>query len=121
MSSASVLFGTPDFASYSGSKHAVRAITEALSIEWERYGFPVCDLMPPFVDTGKLRANVKASRIIARLGINLSAEDVAQEVWALVRSPRLHRPMTLPIRELWPLARAMPTSLVRVVLKRLWR
>jgi len=34
MSSASAAYGIPDFASYSASKHGVRAMTEALDIEW---------------------------------------------------------------------------------------
>lgn len=121
MSSASVLFGIPDFASYSSSKHAVRAITEALSIEWERYGIHVCDLMPPFVNTGMLQANAAASRLVTRLGVNLDADDVAQEVWKLVQAPRLHRPMTRSLRALWPLARALPVGVTRGVLKRLWK
>jgi NADP-dependent 3-hydroxy acid dehydrogenase YdfG len=121
MSSASALFGTPDFASYSASKHAVRAMTEALSIEWERHGIRVTDLMPPFVNTGMVQANQQSSRLFERLGTNLAAEDVAKAVWNLVRRPRLHRPLTPQFQALWPVARAMPAGLTRQVIKRLWK
>lgn len=121
MSSASAVFGTPDFASYSASKHAVRAMTEALSIEWERHGIRVTDLMPPFVKTGMVQANQQNSRLFDRLGTNLAAEDVAGAVWQLVRKPRLHRPLTRQFQALWPVARAMPSGLTRQVIKRLWK
>lgn len=121
MSSASALFGTPDFASYSASKHAVRAMTEALSIEWERHGIRVTDLMPPFVNTGMVQANQQNSRLFERLGTNLAAEDVAAAVWQLVCKPRLHRPLTRRFQALWPVARAMPSGLTRQVIKRLWK
>ena len=121
MSSASALFGTPDFASYSASKHAVRAMTEALSIEWEPHGIRVTDLMPPFVNTGMVQANQHSSRLFERLGTKLAAEDVAAEVWNLVRKPRLHRPLTPQFRALWPVARALPSGLTRQVFKRLWK
>lgn len=121
MSSASAVFGIPDFVSYSGSKHAVRAITEALSIEWEPHDILVGDLMPPFVNTGMVQANQEKSRIITRLGAKLSPEDVAQEVWNCVQKPSLHRPITVPLRAVWPLIRAAPATATRGVLKRVWK
>jgi NADP-dependent 3-hydroxy acid dehydrogenase YdfG len=121
MSSASAVFGTPDFVSYSGSKHAVRAITEGLSIEWEPHGIRVCDLMPPFVNTGMVQDNQENSRLIARLGANLTPDAVAQEVWRLVRKPLLHRPITLPLRLVWPLTRSLPVAMTRGILKQLWK
>jgi NAD(P)-dependent dehydrogenase (short-subunit alcohol dehydrogenase family) len=121
MSSASAIFGTPDFASYSASKHAVRAMTEALSIEWERHGIRVTDLMPPFVNTGMLQPNQQNSKLISRLGVKLSAEDVANEVWKLVQRPRLHRPITLQFRALWPVTRLAPSGISRQIIKQLWK
>lgn len=110
MSSASAIYGIPDFASYSASKHAVRALTEALAIEWVQYGIRVTDLMPPFVSTGMVSSQTYASRLIETVGVNLRPADVAAEVWSLVHSPRLHRPLTLSMRALWPVARAMPSE-----------
>lgn len=119
MSSASAAYGIPEFASYSASKHAVRALTEALDIEWARYGIRVCDLMPPFVSTGMVATQTHPSKLFERLGVNLDAESVAREVWNLVEAPALHRPVTLPMRALWPLVRAMPPGMARGILKRL--
>lgn len=119
MSSASAIYGTPDFASYSASKHAVRALTEALDIEWEPHGIRVCDLMPPFVNTGMVQANVGASPLFQGLGVKLAPEQVATEVWKQVCSPRLHRPVSGQFKVLWPIARAMPSKITRAVMKKL--
>lgn len=120
MSSASAAYGIPDFASYSASKHAVRAMTEALDIEWEPYGIRVCDLMPPFVNTGMVRQNEQGSRLFDRLGVNLTPDVVAAQVWAQVEQPRLHRPVSMQFRALWPIARSAPVSVTRGVLRKLW-
>ena len=121
MSSASAAYGIPDFASYSASKHAVRAMTEALDIEWEPHDIRVCDLMPPFVNTGMVQQNEQGSRLFERLGVNLTTAGVAAQVWAQVEQPRLHRPVSMQFRALWPIAKSAPTSLTRRVLRKLWR
>ncbi|WP_019142760.1 SDR family oxidoreductase [Noviherbaspirillum massiliense] len=120
MSSASAIYGIPDFASYSASKHAVRALTEALDIEWECHGIRVCDLMPPFVNTGMVKVNEGESRLFTNLGIKLVAEEVAHEVWSLVHRPQLHRPVTFQFRALWPLVRVAPAGLTRRIMRYLW-
>lgn len=121
MSSASAAYGIPDFASYSASKHAVRAMTEALDIEWEPHGIRVCDLMPPFVNTGMVKQNEQGSRLFERLGVNLTPDVVASQVWAQMEQPRLHRPISMQFRALWPIARSAPASVTRGVLRKLWR
>jgi NAD(P)-dependent dehydrogenase (short-subunit alcohol dehydrogenase family) len=121
MSSASAAYGTPDFASYSASKHAVRAMTEALDIEWEVHGIRVCDLMPPFVNTGMVQANAGASGLFDSLGINLAPSEIANEVWKQVSSPQLHRPVSGQFKILWPITRSSPTALTRAVMKKLRR
>lgn len=119
MSSASAAYGIPEFASYSASKHAIRALTEALDIEWARYGIRVTDLMPPFVNTGMVQSQTHRSAIVEKLGVNIGPEEVAAEVWKLVQSPALHRPVTAQFRALWPVARSMPAAVTRGILKRL--
>lgn len=119
MSSASAAYGIPEFSSYSASKHAVRAMTEALDIEWERHGIRVTDLMPPFVRTGMVQSQAYQSRIVDRLGVNLEATDVAADVWKLVQSPTLHQPVSRQFRALWPIARSAPAVVTRAILKRL--
>ncbi|HEY9120670.1 MAG TPA: SDR family oxidoreductase [Marinobacter sp.] len=119
MSSASASYGVPDFASYSASKHAVRALTEALDIEWEQYDIKVGDLMPPFVNTGMVQANEGRSALFDNMGINLTPETVAAAVWEQLRKPQLHRPLSMQFRALWPITRTVPTSVTRAVMKRL--
>lgn len=121
MSSASASFGIPDFASYSASKHAVRAMTEALSIEWEPHDIQVGDLMPPFVNTGMVQSNQDNSALFANMGVNLGPKDVAAAVWDQVQQPRLHRPLSAQFRVLWPLTRSAPSGVTRAVMKRLWK
>ena len=120
MSSASAIYGTPDFASYSATKHAVRAMTEALDIEWSGYDIRVCDLMPPFVNTAMVKTNESASGMFANMGVNLSAEDVAKEVRSLTRSRELHRPISVGMRGLWSFSGSIPSGLTRRIMKRLW-
>lgn len=121
MSSASASFGIPDFASYSASKHAVRAMTEALSIEWEPHDIRVGDLMPPFVNTVMVRSNEGNSALFGNMGINLGPKDVAAAVWDQARQPRLHRPLSAQFRLLWPMTRSAPSAVTRAVMKRLWK
>lgn len=98
MSSASAEYGSPDFASYSASKFAVRALTEALNVEWARHDITVTDVMPPFVDTPMLDAGARKSRVTSRLGVSLTAEDIAQAVWDSAHSNRLHRRVSLSFK-----------------------
>lgn len=89
MSSASALYGVPDFALYSASKFAVRGLTEALNIEWQQHDIYVCDVMPPFVDTGMV-SNANRVQSIDKLGVKLTAGDVAAVVWKASQKRKLH-------------------------------
>src|SRR6185312_3968679 len=42
-SSSSATYGMPRLAVYSATKHAVKGMTEALSVEWQRHGVRVAD------------------------------------------------------------------------------
>ena len=81
MASASAIHGAPGFASYGATKFAVKGLTEALSIEWAQYGIRVMDLLPLFVATPMVHDVAAPPKSIGRLGVNLSAEDVAAKVW----------------------------------------
>lgn len=120
MSSASASYGIPDFASYSASKHAVRALTEALDIEWDQYDIKVGDLMPPFVNTGMVQSNAGRSALFDKLGINIAPDAVAAAVLEQVHMPRLHRPVSMQFRVLWPITRTAPMGMTRAIMKRLW-
>jgi short-subunit dehydrogenase len=94
MASASALYGIPELAVYSATKHAVKALTEALNIEMESYGITVCDIIAPYVRTPLLTdAPVKAYSI-DKLGINLEPSDVAAVVWKAAHKNKVHWIMT---------------------------
>ncbi|HVM27904.1 MAG TPA: SDR family oxidoreductase [Mycobacteriales bacterium] len=79
LASASALYGQPGLATYSATKAAVCALTEALDLEWEPHGIRVVDVMPLFVETGMVDA-VRGSRSLQRLGVRLTPDDVAAAV-----------------------------------------
>ncbi len=54
-SSSSATYGMPRIAVYSATKHAVKGLTEALSIEFARHGVRVADVLPGLIDTAILR------------------------------------------------------------------
>lgn len=53
-SSSSATYGMPQLAVYSATKHAVKGLTEALSVEWRRHGVRVADVLPGLIDTAIL-------------------------------------------------------------------
>ncbi len=90
MSSASAVYGTPELAVYSATKHAVGGLTEALNIEFEPHDIQVCDVRAPYVQTPLiLDSKVKASSV-DRLGIRLRPEHVARVVWQAAHGRRVH-------------------------------
>ncbi len=94
MSSASALYGVPHLASYSASKFAVRALTEALNIEWARQGIRVVDIMPPFVKTPMIDGAIFRAPVVDRLGVNLTAGDIAAKAWqAANENVPVHNPV----------------------------
>ncbi|MBF5054861.1 short chain dehydrogenase [Alcanivorax sp. 521-1] len=98
MSSASALYGVPHLAVYSASKFAVRGLTEALDLEWRRHGIRVQDLMPPFVDTPMVRDQAFQAPVVKRMGVKLSAEEIAVAAEHALDSDRVHTPVGLPFR-----------------------
>ncbi|ALA68147.1 SDR family oxidoreductase [Corynebacterium lactis] len=102
--SASAIYGTPDMATYSATKFAVRGITEALEVEWEPFGIDVKAVWPLYVATGMLD-DVRTDGT-DRMGIRLTAEKVADEVVACVdhtqgRITKVHFPAGLQAKALY--------------------
>ena len=118
MSSASADYGTPDFASYSASKFAVRGLTEALNLEWREYGIHVCDIMPPFVRTAMLADAPSDVPSIKRLGVRLSAKQVAASVWrAATGSKKVHHPVGLQYKMVYYSGQVLPHWARRAMLQ----
>jgi short-subunit dehydrogenase len=117
MASASALYGTPDYATYSSTKFWVRGFTEALNIEWERHGIHVCDILTPFVDTPLIHGD--NSGAIKSLGVKLSPEDLAQVVWQAAHGRKVHWIVTPYFKFNWIVARRLPDRIARIIIKRI--
>ncbi|MBX3204176.1 MAG: SDR family oxidoreductase [Labilithrix sp.] len=90
MSSASATYGQPELAVYSATKFAVRALTEALDVELAPRKIHVCDVMPGYVDTPMVQTQSHTPRSLDRLGVNLTAERVADTVWKAAHGRGVH-------------------------------
>ena len=117
LSSASAIYGQPDLVSYSASKFAVRGLTEALDIEWQKYGIRVLDVMPLFVQTAMVKDMDAGS--IQNMGVHLSAEDVALQVYQQVQvkdtifTPT-HHPVGIKSKILFSLSKVSPQFVNRM-------
>ncbi len=89
MSSASAVYGTPELAAYSATKCAIRGLTEALNLSFERLGIHVCDIMVPYVQT-PLLDKPRQALSIQKLGVKLQPEDVAEFIWKASRGRKVH-------------------------------
>jgi NAD(P)-dependent dehydrogenase (short-subunit alcohol dehydrogenase family) len=96
MCSASALYGQPELATYSATKAAVRSLTEALDIEWQRHGIRVVDVLPLFVNTAMVSDEVSRMKTVQTLGVRLGPDDVAAAVWRLATAA----PASLPVHTL---------------------
>jgi len=105
-SSSSGTYGMPRIAVYSSTKHAVKGLTEALSVEWQRHGVRVADVLPGLIDTAILTTTTNHSDDAAptvsaeelRAGAPkkgmfrlMPATSVAEAAWQAYHDPkRLH-------------------------------
>lgn len=124
MCSASALFGQPMLSTYSATKAAVRSVTEALDIEWQRHGIRVLDVLPLFVNTAMVRDEVSKMKTVKTLGVHLSADDVAQTVWSLARPESakglaVHSPVGLQTKLFYVAAKLTPDGLNRWITAKL--
>lgn len=89
MNSACTLYGTPEIATYSATKFGLKGLTEALNIEFERFGVHVCDVMVPYVDTPLLDKERKAASV-EKLGVKITSNQVARIVWKATGKKKVH-------------------------------
>ena len=89
-SSSSAIFGTAGIAVYSATKHAVHGLTEALSIEFKRYGVRAADLLPGLIDTPILSDEIKAIAPPDGMWRVVQPAEVAGIVWAAYHEDKLH-------------------------------
>jgi NADP-dependent 3-hydroxy acid dehydrogenase YdfG len=121
MCSASAIYGSPAYASYSATKFAVRGLTEALNVEWARFGILVMDVLPIFVNTAMV-TEIEAPESLKKMGLHLQPEDVARVIWKAAKRPQwlthVHWYVGL---QTWMLAiatRLLPTWVTRMTTRR---
>lgn len=119
MCSASALYGQPELATYSATKFALRALTEALELEWRRYGIRVLAMWPLFVKTAMTDGVETGST--KSLGINLQPADVAAAVYSATHGRRrfgkVHYPVGRQTTVLAALSQVSPNWMQRLMTK----
>jgi NAD(P)-dependent dehydrogenase (short-subunit alcohol dehydrogenase family) len=81
-SSSSAIFGAPNLAAYSTSKHAVKGLTEALSVEFSLIDSRAADAQPGLIETGMMPEGAKDFLPTEGPWRVLPAKAVADVVWA---------------------------------------
>lgn len=137
-SSSSGTYGMPRLAVYSATKHAVKGLTEALSVEWQRHGVRVADVLPGLIDTAILTTTPEyseggastrsADEIRSRAPKKgpfrwMPASSVAEAAWQAYHHPtRLHWYVPRSVRSLDRL-KGISAELVRgrIAKSELWR
>lgn len=89
-SSSSATFGMPGIAVYSATKHAVKGLTEALSVEFKPLGIRVADVLPGLIDTPILPPGAVENAPKEGLFRAIPPMEVAKVVWQAYESERLH-------------------------------
>ena len=89
-SSSSAIFGTAGIAIYSATKHAVRGLTEALSIELKRYGVRASDLLPGLIDTPMLGDQMRQMAPPEGMWRLVNPREIAETVWRAYQEDQLH-------------------------------
>jgi len=124
LASASAIYGQAELANYIATKFFIRGITEALDIEWSRYGIRVIAMWPLFVQTA-MTETIKTGTTES-LGIRLTAQDIADAIAAATEPSKLRRlihqvhfPVGSQTKALALGSRFSPGWLTRVVNKRL--
>jgi NAD(P)-dependent dehydrogenase (short-subunit alcohol dehydrogenase family) len=107
-SSSSATYGMPGIAVYSATKHAVKGLTEALSIEFRRHGVRVADVLPGLIDTPILPPGTAANAPKEGMFRAIPPIEVAKVVWEAYGSDTLHWYVPPELAELDKAAGNMP-------------
>ncbi|GBC61861.1 short-chain dehydrogenase [Desulfonema ishimotonii] len=118
MSSASAIYGIPEMAVYSATKHAVRALTESLDIELEPSGIAVSDILVPFVKTPLITDAPARAYSIDRMGVRITPARVAETVWKAAHGKKLHWKISPQLHTLLAIFQVFPFAR-RLIIKKL--
>ncbi|HEY8617711.1 SDR family oxidoreductase [Phenylobacterium sp.] len=110
-SSSSATFGMAGIAVYSATKHAVKGLTEALSVEFKAIGVRVADVLPGLIDTPILPPGAVAAAPKEGMWRAMPPSSVAQVVWEAYQSDKLHWYVPEEIAELDKAATLAPEAM----------
>ncbi len=99
--SVSSVHGVPLLAVYSATKFYVDGLTEALHIEWARYGIRVTAVKPPLVNTSM--GHAVRPELMTRMAIDMQPEQVAEAIQLAAEGRRMGYILGTSAR-LWALA-----------------
>src|SRR5580693_6620513 len=132
-SSSSATYGMPRIAVYSATKHGVKGLTEALSVDFARHNVRVADVLPGLIDTAILRATPNRSddraapsedefyKNAPKKGMFrlMPASSVADCAWAAYHSDRLHWYVPPEIRRIDVMKALAPNFMRNQIKKRI--
>jgi NAD(P)-dependent dehydrogenase (short-subunit alcohol dehydrogenase family) len=107
-SSSSSIWGTDGLGVYSATKHAVRGLTEALSVEFQRFGGRAADLLPGLIDTPLLGDNLRALTTPDGMWRLVPPEEVAEAVLAAYHGNQVHWYVPAELKEFDLMATSAP-------------
>jgi len=110
-SSSSATYGMPNIAVYSATKHAVKGLTEALSIEFRAFGVRAADTLPGLIDTAILPPDAAKNAPSEGMFRLTPPSAVAQAVWDAYGSDKLHWYVPPEIEDLDKAATLAPETL----------
>lgn len=111
------LVGAPRQAAYSATKWAVRGLSDALGVEFSRFGVGVACIMPWFVDTPILDSGAAGGNasfrtaIVASGAIVCGVDEAADVIWAAANGTGTAYLVGKPGRRLRFMARYFPGTL----------
>ena len=118
LGSAAVLHGNPELVAYSAAKRAVNSFTESLDIGWAEAGIRVCDVNPMYARTKMMATHHAALRNLPADKIRLTADDVADAIFATLTSNRVHHYVGTDTKFYVAAGKVLPFWLRRFVLRK---
>jgi NADP-dependent 3-hydroxy acid dehydrogenase YdfG len=109
-SSSSATYGMPNIAVYSATKHAVKGLTEALSIEFRAFGVRAADTLPGLIDTAIIPREAADNAPTEGMFRLTPPSAVAQAVWDAYSSDKLHWYVPAEIEDLDKAATLTPEA-----------
>jgi NAD(P)-dependent dehydrogenase (short-subunit alcohol dehydrogenase family) len=109
-SSSSATYGMAGIAVYSATKHAVKGLTEALSVEFKANGIRVADTLPGLIDTPILPEEAKVNAPKEGMFRLIPPTAVADAVWAAYTTDKIHWYVPEELYEFDKMATASPET-----------